>query len=169
MLARLIDLVGSRHPRGLLILEGKVSPPSWNEVWEILEHQARASRGETDRSVKLPQNLEGYQVHRVEMMEPYEKALESVGGWEKVPKAVQAFRLEYGVMWKAFCLYVSRVERAGWIPRAGRNSPLVNIADLLEIDRKTVARYREKTPHVIADLAALPDDVLEFSVGLSGS
>ncbi len=164
MLSRLIDLVGSRHPRGLLVLEGKAAPPSWEEVWKIFEHQARVSRGETDRSIKLPRNLEGYQAYRTEEMEPYEKVLESVGGWEKIPRAVHVFRLEYGVMWKAYCLYVSRVERAGWMPRSGRSSPLINIAAILEIDRKTVTRYREKAPHIIADLAALPDDALECSL-----
>ena len=161
MLARLIDLVGSRHPCGLLILEGKVAPPSWNEIWQILEHQAGVTRGEIDRSIKPPKNTGGYQAHLVEEMEPYEKTLESVGGWKRIQKAVHAFRLEYGVMWKAYCMYVSRVERAGWVPRSGRSSPLVSIATILEIDRKTVTRYREKAPHVIADLVALPDDVLE--------
>ena len=159
MLAQLIDLVGSQHPRGLLVLEGKAPPPSWGEVWQIVEHQGRVSRGEIDRSVRLSVTPGGYQAHQVEEMEPYKKALEGVGGWEKILKAVQAFRVEYGVMWRAYCMYVSRVERAGWSPRGG-HAPLVSIATILERDPKTISRYRKKAPQVIADLAALPDDVL---------
>ncbi|HOO65042.1 MAG TPA: hypothetical protein PK364_14150 [Synergistaceae bacterium] len=155
----LIELLASRHRDGLRILSGESPPPSKFELREILLHH-RSQGGKTDPEIRTPGKNAAPQAMEVESVEEYFRALDQIGGWEPIILAAREVAEDCGTMWKAFCLYISDIERPGWTPRAESTSAMIVLSHKVGVDAKTIRRYRKSVPSWIAARARRPQRFL---------
>lgn len=159
IIEEIIELVASRHRDGLRILLGEASPPSQEELREILRHH-RSQGGQTDPEIRLPGKNAAPQAVEVESEDVYFRELERIGGWEPIVMAAKDVAGGSGTMWKAFCLYITYIERPGWAPRAESTSAMLRISQKTGVDAKTIRSYRKRVPGDIADRTGMPQRLL---------
>ena len=142
-LARALDIVASRCPRGLAAIVGEAPPPTYDDLvaaatWRPSVENGRSSGGGGEGPV--PSLAE--RVMRV--TGPLEKA-----GWKAIAAAGREVRELYPQDWEAYRLHVVYVDSpVQW--RIEDDSTLQRLADKCRMDVRTLRRRRRQVPLQIA-------------------
>lgn len=144
-LARAIDIIARRCPRGLSALAGDVPQPSRDEL-------IAAATWTPAAEVQIPASASGgeHVTSAVQQIMTLTGPIEAVG-WEKIVAAVREVRDLYPLQWAAYRLHVIHVSTGDqWRADGGT---LKSIAEKCGISVQTVVRWRHIMPRRIAKVA----------------
>lgn len=141
-LARALDIVASRCPRGLAAIIGEAEPPSREELLAAATwHPSSESvpvKGGTDHEYLSP-TVDSL----IEIQGPIEKAT-----WSAIVAAGREVKNLFPLDWEAYRLHVIYVgDPVQW---RTDEAVLKKIADLCRMDIKTISRRRREVPLKIA-------------------
>ena len=151
LLARALDIVASRCPRGLAAIVGDVSAPSAVEIEAAAfwRPSVECAVGSGKSEGPVPQMA----FRLIDVTGPIERAT-----WPVIQKAGADFRKEHPVDWEAYRLHILQVS-APVVWRAD-GSALERIARKLDLSVPTIIRRRREVPLAIARQAVLMGNVL---------
>ena len=141
-LARALDIVASRCPRGLAAIVGEAEPPSDAEIVAAATWRPSVESGRTGKNADGPVPSLAERVMRVTV--PLEKV-----GWNAIVSAGREVRQFFPKGWEAYRLHVIYVgSPVRW--RVEDASTLQRIADKCGMDVRTLRRRRRQVPLLIA-------------------
>lgn len=145
-LAKSLDIIASRCPRGLAALIGEAPPPTRDElvaaaVWRPSEEMPHVSGSRPEDP------MEGKVDAIIRLMAPIEHVT-----WGAIQTAGKEVKTLFPEDWEAYRLHVTYIDDpVQW--RASDKSTMERIADRLGISVQTINRRRKEVPLRIARVA----------------
>ena len=151
LLARSLDIVASRCPRGLAAIVGDAPPPSEAEIeaaacWRPSSEFPVGGGGSEGPVPRLTFRL-------IDVTGPIERAT-----WPAIQKAGAEFRSEHRLAWDAYRLHILQVSAP--IRWRASGSELKRLSKKLDLSVPTIIRRRREVPLAIARAVILQGCVL---------
>jgi hypothetical protein len=147
-LTALINVIATYHPRGLKVLLGDDPEPTLGELDELLNGiTGKADLGTTIDGGRLTQTA----LDLVCRMGPVSLTIDKAGGWDNLTASVREVKTLEPQAWNLFAESVLWVGHGSRLESEGGH--LSRIAMKYKVHTRTVLRWREEVPKMIARLA----------------
>ncbi|MBQ8089786.1 MAG: hypothetical protein IJ822_03790 [Pyramidobacter sp.] len=151
LLARALDIVASRCPRGLAAIVGDASPPSEAEIETAANWRSSAERTSGSGNREGPVPRLAFRI--IDVTGPIERAT-----WPAIQKAGADFRNDHRLDWDAYRLHILQVSAP--VRWRADGSALKRLAKRLDLSVPTIIRRRREVPLAIARAVVLQSSVL---------
>jgi hypothetical protein len=147
-LAALINLVATYHPRGLKVILGEDPEPTLADLDEILQ-------GISDKK-ELGVFIDGGRQSQAALdlvcrMGPVSLVIDQAGGWDNIAASAREVKEYEPQAWNLFAESLLWVGRGSRLENEGGH--LSRIAMKYKVHTRTVIRWRDEVPRMIARLA----------------
>lgn len=147
-LAALISIVATYHPRGLRVLLGEDPEPTLGELDELLNGITnKADLGTTIDGGRLTQTA----LDLVCRMGHVSLTIDKAGGWDNIAASAREVKEYEPQAWNLFAESVQWVGKGSRLENQGGH--LTRIAIKYKVSARTVLRWKEAVPRMIAKVA----------------
>lgn len=147
-LATLLSIVATYHPRGLRVLLGDEPEPTLGELDEILKGiSSKADLGTTIDGGRPNQAA----LDLICRMGAVSLAIDRAGGWDNITWAAREVKTAEPIAWHLFAESVLWVGKGSRLENEGGH--ITRIATKYGVTYRTVLRWKDETPRLIARLA----------------